>query len=68
MENGLHEHWRHTDHGNVMKENCKDFQSERQLLTLEDLSSAFLILAIGLVLAVGLFLLEIIHFKVLKSS
>lgn len=69
MQSGLLEYWRYRNYGAMsMKESCKKFKSEQRLLTLEDLQSAFLILGIGSGLAVGVFLLELIHFKFLKSS
>jgi len=68
IQSGLYEHWHNGKYVDIsMAERCKNFQPKKVLLTLKDLQSAFLILAIGLALAVGVFLLEKIRFKVLSS-
>ena len=67
LESGLDSYWYSRYWPKVSSTDiCKDVQKRKgkQKLKLRDLQSAFLILAIGLVLAIAAFLLEMICFMV----
>ena len=67
LQSGLMDYWHRRSLPTMSaKEKCNflnEHHKERPL-TLDDLRGAFLILSIGLILAIGAFLLEIIHSKI----
>ena len=66
LQSGLQEYWRKRNQPTTSAKNfCKDGRPsiEKRALTLQDLQSAFLILAVGLALAIIVFFLEILCYN-----
>ena len=71
MQSGLVDYWISKYSPTISaKDKCRDSRSRNELrkLNLEDLQSAFLLLAIGLLLAAVAFLLEVFHYAITSKS
>ena len=71
LQGGLDRYWRNRNYPAVsVREKCRDLQQSKVLrnLGLYDLQSSFLVLAVGMGLAIIAFLLEAIVYNVTRSA